>query len=137
MLSELSTKFGVTAKIDCSFVPMLCYHRPPPEMLTALSTYGCDAGNVLLGVRSDGIVSGCSFLKSPGISIFELENPSIRRKFFNQISTWPKRAREPCRSCEYLDICKGGCHGVSEHVTGDFDNPDPDCPFVVQFHNRI
>ena len=133
MLAELSDKYEITAKIDCSFVPMLCYHNPPREVLEAMSTYGCEAGNVLLGIRSDGAVSGCSFLESTGISVFDLHTTLREEEYFRNITTWVERAPEPCRSCKFLDICKGGCHGVAEYVTGSFDNPDPDCPFVVEY----
>jgi radical SAM protein with 4Fe4S-binding SPASM domain len=133
MLAKLSAAYEVIAKIDCSFVPMLCYHNPPRELLESMATYGCEAGNVLWGMRSDGSVSGCSFLKSSGLSIFNLD---AGRNNFEKFTSWIQRAPEPCRSCEYLDICKGGCHAVSEIVTGDFDNPDPDCPFVVECNNK-
>jgi radical SAM protein with 4Fe4S-binding SPASM domain len=136
MLAELSARHGITAKIDCSFVPMLCYHRPPREMLEALATYGCEAGNVLLGVRSNGLVSGCSFLKSGGLSVFDLGVAGNRQEYFEGIRTWPQRAPEPCRSCDYLGICKGGCRAVAEYVTGNFEAADPDCPFVVEFERR-
>jgi len=136
MLADLSAQYGIVAKIDCSFVPMLCYHNPPRQVLEAGATYGCEAGNVLLGMRSDGSISGCSFLKSSGLSVFELDSAAKRRVSFESLTTWTQRAPQPCRSCNYLDICKGGCHAVSEYVTGDFDSPDPDCPFVVEYENR-
>jgi MoaA/NifB/PqqE/SkfB family radical SAM enzyme len=61
-LRELSRRYGIPAKIDCSFVPMFCWHRPDKTMMDQFSVYGCEAGNVLLGVRSDGRFAGCSFL---------------------------------------------------------------------------
>jgi radical SAM protein with 4Fe4S-binding SPASM domain len=133
MLAGLSAQYGIGAKIDCSFVPMFCYHNPPVEMLEAMATYGCEAGNVLLGVRSNGAVSGCSFLKSSGLSIFDLRSGMNREGHFEKITCWVQRAPEPCKSCNYLGICKGGCHAVSEYVTGDFNNPDPDCPKVIEY----
>ena len=134
MLSALSDRYGITAKIDCSFVPMLCYRNPPLEYLEATATYGCEAGNILLGVRSDGSVCGCSFLESTGLSVFDLKDEFDGGcKSFHRMRSWTRRAVEPCRSCRYLTVCKGGCHGVAEYVTGSLDNPDPDCPFVVEF----
>ena len=134
MLSRLSAMHGIAAKVDCSFVPMLCYRNPPLEYLEATATYGCEAGNVLLGVRSDGSVCGCSFLESPGLSVFDLKDEFEKgRRPFGRMRSWTRRAVEPCRSCRYLTLCRGGCHAVAEHVTGSFDNPDPDCPFVVEF----
>jgi len=133
MLAELSAQYGITAKIDCSFVPMFCHHDPPLEMLEAIATYGCEAGNVLLGIRSNGVVSGCSFLKNSRLSVFDLQSGLNREGAFGKITDWLQKAPQPCKSCGYLNICKGGCHAVAEYVTGDFNNPDPDCPKVVQY----
>jgi radical SAM protein with 4Fe4S-binding SPASM domain len=134
-LAKWSRKYKITAKIDCSFVPMYCYHRPPVEVLEGMATYGCEAGNVLLGIRSDGSVSGCSFLAGTGQTVFHLPaGYSDREGCFKQMRSWVDRAVEPCLSCEYLKICKGGCHGVSQYVTGNYDAPDPDCPRVVEYH---
>jgi radical SAM protein with 4Fe4S-binding SPASM domain len=134
LLARFSRKYKITAKIDCSFVPMYCYHQPPVEVLEGMATYGCEAGNVLLGVRSDGSVSGCSFLAGAGISVFDL--PGAYRDpegVFKSMRSWVDRAMEPCLSCKYLRICKGGCHGVSLYMTGNYDAPDPDCPIVVEW----
>lgn len=137
MLAEWSRKYNVTARIDCSFVPMYCYHRPPVEVLEGMATYGCEAGNVLLGVRSDGSVAGCSFLNGAGISIFDLPGGYRDREgVFKPMRSWVDRAVEPCLSCAYLQICKGGCHGVSLYMTGDYDAPDPDCPIVVEQNEK-
>lgn len=133
VLRDLSAACRLTAKIDCSFVPMLCWHDPPRELLTATATYGCEAGNVLVGVRSDGRVSGCSFLPPSDLSVFDLEATWTSTPQFDRWRTWPARACEPCKSCAYLDICKGGCHAVSAAVLGDGDRPDPDCPRVVEY----
>jgi len=88
---------------------------------------------VLLGIRSNGQVSGCSFLKSSGLSVFDLASGPSSQGHFEKIASWVQKAPEPCKSCNYLDICKGGCHAVSEYVTGDFKNPDPDCPKVIEY----
>ncbi|UCG13397.1 MAG: radical SAM protein [Deltaproteobacteria bacterium] len=133
MLSKLSERHGLCAKIDCSFIPMLCAHNPPRQLLETTATYGCEAGNVLLGIRSDGSVSGCSFLQGEGLSVFDLRAAWASDENLEKLRTWPRRAPEPCRSCPYLDICKGGCHAVSAAVTGNIDAPDPDCPRVARF----
>ncbi|HBG28127.1 MAG TPA: hypothetical protein DDX75_13640 [Phycisphaerales bacterium] len=115
---------------------MFCYHNPPMEMLESIATYGCEAGNVLLGIRSNGLVSGCSFLKSPGMSVFELASDLKHEGSFDKISNWLKNAPEPCNSCQYLNLCKGGCHAVSQHLTENFSSPDPDCPKVVEYNKK-
>jgi radical SAM protein with 4Fe4S-binding SPASM domain len=131
LLARLSQASGLTAKIDCSFVPMMCHHRPPPELLEATATYGCEAGNVLVGVDSAGTVHGCSFLGGAGMPLWELPARWERDPRLQWLRSWPERAPEPCRSCAYLQLCKGGCHAVAEFVCGDAQAPDPDCPGVV------
>jgi radical SAM protein with 4Fe4S-binding SPASM domain len=136
LLTGLSAEHGVRARVDCSFIPMLCAMNPPRETLEAMGTYGCEPGNVLLGIRSNGVVSGCSFL--PGITLKAQDlakewrtSPELAR-----LRSRAGRAVEPCRSCGYLTLCRGGCHAVSAFVTGDADAPDPDCPRVVEFRKR-
>ncbi len=128
-IRRLSGQYDVPAKIDCSFVPMFCWHRPDKTKMEQFSVYGCEAGNVLLGICSDGKFAGCSFL--PGeediIKLRELWNGS---KHLTRLRNWHDRAPEPCRNCHYLDICKGGCRAVAGFVSGDIFAPDPECPFM-------
>jgi len=133
LLAELSEETGICAKVDCSFVPMMCHHEPPLEVLEATATYGCEAANVLLGIRSDGSVAGCSFLPTQDLSLFDLPDQWDSHPSFEQLRTWTDHAPEPCRSCRYLELCKGGCHAVAAFVSGDLMAPDPDCPRVVDY----
>ena len=108
---------------------MFCWHRPDKTLMEQFSVYGCEAGNVLLGVRSDGRFAGCSFLSGEE-SIFDLPRLWSGSESLERLRNWIDQAPEPCRSCEYLDICKGGCRAVSAFVAGDGFAPDPECPFV-------
>jgi len=134
-LSKFSEKYKITAKIDCSFVPMLCYHNPPVELLNSFATFGCEAGNVLLGIKPDGKVSGCSFLEPEDLDVFEL--PEKFKNSFREERIIENNLGEPCRSCSYLKICKGGCRAVSLHVTGNSYEPDPYCPTVEIFKKNL
>ena len=118
-------------------MPMICYHRPPLDSFETVTSYGCEAGNVLMGMKSDGQVTACSFLNNaPTISIFDLKSALQNHNCFEKIRNWTKTATEPCKSCEYLNICKGGCHGVAEYITGSFYKPDPECPFVTEYADK-
>jgi radical SAM protein with 4Fe4S-binding SPASM domain len=129
-IRDLSREYGVAAKIDCSFVPMFCWHSPDKALMEQFSVYGCEAGNVLLGVRSDGRFAGCSFL-SGAESILDLPRLWKSSDHLSRLRSWPDRAPEPCRLCDYLEICKGGCRAVAGFVSGDFYAPDPECPFLA------
>jgi radical SAM protein with 4Fe4S-binding SPASM domain len=108
---------------------MFCWHRPDKMMMEKFSVYGCEAGNVLLGVRSDGRFAGCSFLSGEE-NILELPKLWDGSEHLARLRSWTERAQGPCRSCDYLDICKGGCRAISAFVAGDSCAPDPECPFV-------
>lgn len=129
LLRGLSFRHGVAAKIDCSFVPMFCWHGPDEVLMDRFSVYGCEAGHVLLGVRSDGRFAGCSFLQGEE-SVFDLPRLWERSEALARLRSFAASAREPCRGCEWLRICKGGCRAVAAFATGDLLAPDPECPFV-------
>ena len=130
-LQGLSENYSIRAKIDCSFIPMLCHHSPPLEVLESLGAYGCEAGNILVGARSDGTVSGCSFLPGTGLTLFDLSERWASDPVLGHFRHWRRRAPSPCNTCTYLNLCNGGCHAVSAFLTGDPDRPDPDCPSVA------
>lgn len=132
LLSRLSGEHNVPAKIDCSFVPMLCYHKPEKELLLSTATYGCEAGNVLLGVRANGSVCGCSFLPATGLSVTDIAPGFHGHPEISPLFAFAEKAPEPCRSCEYLEICKGGCRAVALFLSGDPLAPDPGCPLVAE-----
>jgi radical SAM protein with 4Fe4S-binding SPASM domain len=124
-------------KIDCSFIPALLWHRPPRADLEKCAVSGCDGGNILLSIKSGGTFSGCSFMEneaSESVSnIDKLWHSSLHLKRFRDLTA---NAREPCRSCGYLDICRCGCRATAVYYTGDFFAPDPECPFVYDYRKR-
>jgi MoaA/NifB/PqqE/SkfB family radical SAM enzyme len=114
VLRRLSSELyplGFRLRIDCAMVALLSdtlYDRAAE--LRALGVFGCEAGNALEAVRSDGRTSPCSFLE-PGPTAWGDE--------------------EPCRTCALRDVCRGGCKAVARFIDGR-DGPDPECPRVVR-----
>jgi radical SAM protein with 4Fe4S-binding SPASM domain len=127
-----SRRHRMRVRVDCSYTPMIVHHRPDPELLAGLAVYGCTAGDFLVGAKADGRVTGCSFAAPPA------ERPTADRLgdywrepgAFAPFRSW-RDADEPCRSCDYHALCRGGCKVVSRHVAGDERLPDPQCPRVV------
>lgn len=127
----------VRARVDCSYTPMLAHHRPDPALLAELAVYGCTGGDFLIGVKSTGRVSACSFAAPPP------ERPALtdiaaywtQGSAFGPFRTW-QSADEPCASCAYHHLCRGGCKVVSAHIFGDPSKPDPECPRVVDWQER-
>lgn len=127
----------VRVKVDCSYTPMVVHHRPGRELLAGLAVYGCTGGDFLIGAKPDGRMTACSFASPPPAlgtghrpRVTELSAYWRARDAFGDFRTW-RDASQPCASCEYQALCRGGCKVVSAHVTGDLRSPDPECPRVI------
>jgi radical SAM protein with 4Fe4S-binding SPASM domain len=134
-------RHAVRVKVDCSYTPMLAHHRPDRALLAQLAVYGCTGGDFLVGAKPGGQLTACSFATPPP-PVAGADRPRITdlRAYWNApgafgaFRTW-RAAREPCASCEYHALCRGGCKVVSMHASGDPSAPDPECPRVVD-HDR-
>lgn len=133
-------RHAVRVKVDCSYTPMLAHHRPDRALLAELAVYGCTGGDFLVGAKPGGQLTACSFAAPPPAApdASEAARPRITelRRYWNApgafgaFRSW-RRADEPCASCAYHALCRGGCKVVSAHVTGDPSAPDPECPRVI------
>ena len=105
------------------------------KILPNLSTYpewtGCPAGKTVLGIQSNGNVKGCLALPD------EFVEGNIREKNIKKIWKDPntfsytrnfdlKNIGELCKTCKYVQSCKGGCTTRSSCMTGIPHN-DPCC----------
>jgi radical SAM protein with 4Fe4S-binding SPASM domain len=129
---DAARRHRVRVKVDCSYVPMLAHHRPDLALLAELAVYGCTGGDFLVGAKPNGQLTACSFAApAPGRPrVDHLRDYWNTPDAFGAFRTW-RTAREPCASCDYHDLCRGGCKVVSAHVTGEPDAPDPECPRVL------
>ncbi len=124
---SLSRRLHMFIRLDCSLAPWVCQAGYSPRLLQRLGIAGCVGGSWLVSVDGRGRLSGCSFAaESNPLDWRELgrEDPSLPFRRFLE------RSPEPCASCAYLRLCRGGCRVVAQHVGGDFLAPDPDCPRV-------
>lgn len=131
LVKTLARRHRLSIHVDCSLAPFLCYHAPDRALMTKLGLFGCEGGNVLASVGPDGAMSACSFHAAPELDAraMEADWPGA----FEGFRRYPERAPEPCASCAYLPLCKGGCHVVAGFLTGDPFSPDPECPRVVEW----
>jgi radical SAM protein with 4Fe4S-binding SPASM domain len=137
MIHALSKKYKLAAKFDCSLVPFICRSEPSPDGLNGRLVRGCEAGNYLISISPQGNVSGCGFLDSDGLHIRDLPHEWHRNKNLRDIRNGFLSLKEPCTSCKYLSVCRGGCKAVSEYCTGSLYHPDPECPFVVDYKETL
>jgi radical SAM protein with 4Fe4S-binding SPASM domain len=124
---DLCRRYRLRVRMDCSFTPMVCAVGFSPQVLEKMGLAGCVGGSWLVSVDPRGRLGGCSF---------DTEHSSQswrdlgRREGLRHYLDWTEDAPQPCSSCRWLQICRGGCHVVARHVTGSFSAPDPGCPIV-------
>ena len=128
----LSRRHRLRTRLDCSLVPFVAHQQLDDKLLRFLSIYGCAGGDLLAAARADGKLSACSFAAPTGEKVTDL------RRYFAEESAFPPfrtylEADEPCRSCRYLSLCRGGCRVVAVHQTGSMRAPDPECPRVIDW----
>jgi radical SAM protein with 4Fe4S-binding SPASM domain len=129
MARRLVFRHRIRVKLDCSFAPMVFWHRPSKEVAAFFGVQGCVAGDVLAAVQPEGAFTGCSFLSTAAA---DARIPGAMAAAwpsgFAEVRGYPARAPEPCASCEYLALCRGGCRAVG--------SPDPGCPRVQEHRAR-
>jgi len=130
---RLGRRYRLRLRLDCSFTPMVCAAGISPKRLSRLGLAGCVGGSWLVSVDWRGRLSGCSFDYENGRASYR---DLGRSGVFDHYLNWTKQAPEPCASCDYLSICRGGCHVVARHVSGSFFAADPGCPLVKKWQER-
>ncbi len=124
---QLARRYRMRPRLDCSFAPMVCAAGYDPTRLVRMGLAGCVGGSWLVAVDGRGCLSACSFDNTAGaLSWSDLGRPGMMTPFTN----WIDQAPSPCAECRWLQVCRGGCHVVARHLTGDFNAPDPGCPLV-------
>lgn len=129
-LLGLEARTGLVMRIDCALVPFVAAHGPPVEALDRLAVEGCVGGASLWARGADGRYAPCSFDREDARAAADLgaawdTDPTL--------VAWRARAEappEPCGSCAYRTVCRGGCRVVARHLVGDALAPDPECPRV-------
>ena len=131
----LMLRHRIRVKLDCSFAPMVFFHRPSARAAAFFGVQGCVGGDVLAAVSPEGALMGCSFA---GRAEADARVPGAMQQAwstgFGEFRDFTTSAPEPCASCRYLQLCRGGCRAVAQ-AHGPFMSPDPGCP-TVQAHRQ-
>jgi radical SAM protein with 4Fe4S-binding SPASM domain len=130
---KLSRKYRLRVRLDCSYTPMVAHHKVAPKLMRWLAIYGCAGGDLLVGAKATGALTACSFAPPVSASIDGIGEYWESPDAFGAFRRWKEAAAEPCRSCDYLPLCRGGCRVVSAHLAGDPAVSDPECPRVVDY----
>jgi radical SAM protein with 4Fe4S-binding SPASM domain len=136
LAQRLMLRQRIRVKLDCSFAPMVFWHKPSAAVAAFFGVQGCVAGDVLAAVSPEGKLMGCSFAGPAEAAATQPgEMRRAWRSGFTDFRDFASRAPAPCSSCEYLRLCRGGCRAVSA-AHGDFHAPDPGCPRVQEHRQQ-
>lgn len=97
----------------------------------------CTAGRTLAAIDSEGNLHYCCMLTGESETI----GGNLLREDFAKVwnnsekFNWIRSIRlddlnTNCYTCEYKEICGGGCRARALYATGDILGPDPLCPFA-------
>lgn len=136
LLKKLTKKYKIITQVDCSMTPMMCYHKPNLKIMDFYGAEGCDGGNNFIEIKEDGAVRSCSFSNFYGNNALNLKQIWDQSEYFTRHRNVINSLEEPCLSCKYSGICRGGCHVISDFLTGDFNKPDPECPTVIAYSKK-
>lgn len=96
---------------------------------------GCTAGCSVIGIESNGNIKGCLSLPSSRNGIDTFVEGNIRERSLESIWRDPnafaynrkfavRQLDGFCRTCDYADICRGGCAWTAfSHTSSRYDNP--------------
>ncbi len=96
---------------------------------------GCRAGCQVIGIESNGNIKGCLSLPSSMNNVDQFVEGNVADKPLAEVWFDPDKFAYNrkfkvenlggfCRSCEYAEICRGGCSWTSfAHTLGQHDNP--------------
>ncbi len=120
---------------DCALIPFLTESGASAELAWMLGVRGCPGADSLAARDHTGRWSACSFsrasAKTSSMATFWSSDP--------EAVSWRDRAAqppEPCASCAWQSVCRGGCRIVAAHLAGDALAPDPQCPRVRRWSRQ-
>lgn len=132
LIKRFSTIYKIRIKTDCSFVPALAFHDISIEEIKEIADTGCEGGNYSISAKPDGTYSACPYIKSCG-NLGSLKNEWDKSVEILKFRSTKDILPQPCRECKYLSVCKGGCRAIAINRSKSFFQPDPECPFVVDY----
>lgn len=133
LVRRLSEARSLAIRIDCALVPFLASGgEVAAEWMRRFGVIGCEGGRSLLATRADGAALPCSFWSDadkPGAS--DLDRAWQSDATLERFRAHAESPPEPCATCDFRAVCRGGCRVVARELTGTPWAADPECPRVL------
>ena len=117
--------------IDCSSVNNLCKTLTKEEE-NKIHSAGCPAGHTLISIAPNGDIYPCAALTNEKYKIGNMITDDLEMLWNNNIILKNLRGiknniKGKCKRCPRLDVCRGGCRGISDSLTGKQYFSDINC----------
>lgn len=130
-ICKRNSKLEVT--IDCSSVSNLCNTLTLEEQ-NKIHSAGCPAGHTLISIAPNGDIYPCAALTNEkyrigNILIDDLEKVWNESDTLKKLRGIKKHVEGKCRNCPKLDVCRAGCRGIADSLSGKQYISDTNCKF--------
>lgn len=117
--------------IDCSSVSNLCKTLTLEEQ-NKIHSAGCPAGHTLISIAPNGDMYPCAALtndkyKIGNILTDDLGNVWNESEILRNLRGIKNHVEGKCKNCPKLDICRAGCRGISDSLSGKQYISDANC----------
>ncbi|MGN1299238.1 MAG: radical SAM protein [Candidatus Scatovivens sp.] len=120
--------------IDCSSVNNLCKTLTLEEQ-NKIHSAGCPAGHTLISIAPNGDIYPCAALTNEKYKIGNMLIDNLE-KIWNENETLKKlrgiknHIEGKCKKCPKLDVCRGGCRGISDSLNEKQYYSDINCKYL-------
>lgn len=117
--------------IDCSSVSNLCKTLTLEEQ-NKIHSAGCPAGHTLISIAPNGDMYPCAALtnekyKIGNILTDDLEKIWNENEILRKLRGIKKHVEGKCKNCIKLDVCRAGCRGIADSLSGKQYISDANC----------
>lgn len=132
VIDEICRRKGkLEVTIDCSSVSNLCKTLTKEEQ-NRIHSAGCPTGHTLISIAPNGDIYPCAALTNEKYKIGNMLTDDLA-KLWQENETLQKlrgikqHITGKCQNCAKLDVCRGGCRGIADSLSGKQYASDQNC----------
>lgn len=132
VIDEICRRKGkLEVTIDCSSVSNLCKTLTKEEQ-NRIHSAGCPAGHTLISIAPNGDIYPCAALTNEKYKIGNMLTDDLAKLWkenetLQNLRGIKQHITGKCQNCAKLDVCRGGCRGIADSLSGKQYTSDPNC----------
>ena len=117
--------------IDCSAVSKLCKTLTLEEQ-NKIHSAGCPAGHTLISIAPNGDMYPCAALTNDKYKIGNILTDDLEKvwndsEILRNLRGIKNHVEGKCKNCPKLDVCRAGCRGIADSLSGKQYISDANC----------